>query len=331
MIAEPASSDLHRTPPRLRARPKGRDERAHEARPADAGCRSSPCALSLSQAVVRLAGRPASSREGAVEIQLVNVDVRYPNAPLVEPTGRRRGPRLRDEPPPVLLLLPLQRLGRHGPRPQPGGVHGPGRGRQARARSGREGRIRAEGPRERAARPREPRRRGAGGGAGREALRRRGRLRLQHGGATRTPAHPRQLLRDLPLQCERKDPAGEPRRWDRRRRQPAGERRARDRVRGRLRCRDRRSAGGDCQSITGGAIVDAPGWPASERGRYFFADNVTGQVWSVAVSADRLSVQTGSRREVVRVGSGAPVSLRLGPEGDLYIAVLPGRIVKLAP
>ncbi len=99
-------------------------------------------------------------------------------------------------------------------------------------------------------------------------------------------------------------------------------------------CRHGAASGGidgDCQSITGGAIVDAPGWPASERGRYFFADNVTGQVWSVAVSADRLSVQPGSRREVVRVGSGAPVSLRLGPEGDLYIAVLPGRIVKLAP
>ena len=31
------------------------------------------------------------------------------------------------------------------------------------------------------------------------------------------------------------------------------------------------------------------------------------------------------------IEGGAPVSMRLGPDGDVYVAVLPGRIVKLAP
>jgi glucose/arabinose dehydrogenase len=88
---------------------------------------------------------------------------------------------------------------------------------------------------------------------------------------------------------------------------------------------------GDCQSITGGAIVDNPAWPEAERGRYYFADNVNGRLWSLAVDATRAAVVPGSRRDVVRVTSGSPVSLRLGPDGDLYVAVLPGRIVKLAP
>ncbi len=99
-------------------------------------------------------------------------------------------------------------------------------------------------------------------------------------------------------------------------------------------CRHGPAAGGidgDCDSITGGAIVDSPAWPATERGRYYFADNVNGRVWSVAVDAARSSVVAGSRREVARVERGIPVSLRLGPEGDLYIAVLPGRVAKLAP
>jgi len=99
-------------------------------------------------------------------------------------------------------------------------------------------------------------------------------------------------------------------------------------------CRHGAAAGGidgDCDSITGGAIVDTPAWPATERGRYYFADNVNGRLWSVAVDAARSSVVAGSRREVARVERGIPVSLRLGPEGDLYIAVLPGRVAKLAP
>jgi glucose/arabinose dehydrogenase len=88
---------------------------------------------------------------------------------------------------------------------------------------------------------------------------------------------------------------------------------------------------GDCQSITGGLVVDTPSWPERERGRYYFADNANGRVWSVAVTAARDGVVAGSRREVARIQGGGPVSLRLGPDGDLYVAVLPGRIVRLAP
>jgi sugar lactone lactonase YvrE len=78
-------------------------------------------------------------------------------------------------------------------------------------------------------------------------------------------------------------------------------------------------------------IVDSPTWPESARGRYYFADNVTGAVWSVALNAARDGVVEGSRRDVASIEGGAPVSLRLGPDGNLYVAVLPGRIVRLAP
>lgn len=88
---------------------------------------------------------------------------------------------------------------------------------------------------------------------------------------------------------------------------------------------------GDCESITGGAIVDNPSWSASDRGRYYFADNVNGLLWSLGVDAARTSVVPGSRRQVAQVQGGIPVSLRLGPEGDLYVAILPGRIARLAP
>jgi len=99
-------------------------------------------------------------------------------------------------------------------------------------------------------------------------------------------------------------------------------------------CRHGAAAGGedgDCQSITGGVIVDNPAWPAADRGRYYFADNVNGRLFSVAVDPARASLVAGSRREVAQVQGGGPVSLRLGPDGDLYVAVLPGRIARLAP
>ena len=86
---------------------------------------------------------------------------------------------------------------------------------------------------------------------------------------------------------------------------------------------------GDCQSITGGLIVDAPSWPAAERGRYVFADNVNGRIWSVAVDAARTRIVAGTRREIARVEDGAPVSLRPGPGGEPYVAILPGRVARL--
>jgi glucose/arabinose dehydrogenase len=88
---------------------------------------------------------------------------------------------------------------------------------------------------------------------------------------------------------------------------------------------------GDCQSLTGGVIVDAASWPEAERGRYVFADNVNGRVWSIAVTPARDGLVQGTRRELARVQSGLPVSVRLGPDGEPYVAVFPGKVVRIGP
>lgn len=88
---------------------------------------------------------------------------------------------------------------------------------------------------------------------------------------------------------------------------------------------------GDCTSITGGVFLPAPRWPPGWAGRYLFADNANGRVWTLEVDAARTGVVAGSRREVARLSGGAPVSLRVGPDGDVYGAVLPGRVVRLSP
>lgn len=87
---------------------------------------------------------------------------------------------------------------------------------------------------------------------------------------------------------------------------------------------------GDCQSITGGAFVDGRAWPAAWQGHYLFADNANGRVWSLRLTADRRGVVAGSRREVGTIG-GSPVSIRPGPDGLLYVAVLSGRVVRIGP
>jgi glucose/arabinose dehydrogenase len=88
---------------------------------------------------------------------------------------------------------------------------------------------------------------------------------------------------------------------------------------------------GDCISITGGAIVDNTAWPAAVRGRYYFADNGDGRIWSLAVDSTRSTLVAGSRVDVTQT-NGTPVSLRIGPDGDLYVADLTlNKILKLAP
>lgn len=95
-----------------------------------------------------------------------------------------------------------------------------------------------------------------------------------------------------------------------------------------------RSAGGgvdgDCRSITGGAFLSGPRWPAPLRLRYVFGDNANGRIWSLELTGDRQGVVPGSRREIVRV-SGMPVSFRSGPDGDVYVAILPGEILRISP
>ena len=97
-----------------------------------------------------------------------------------------------------------------------------------------------------------------------------------------------------------------------------------------LRSASLRAIDGGCQSITGGAFLSGPRWPAALRGRYAFADNVRGRLWTLQLTPTRDGVVAGSRQDLGRV-RGMPVSLRSGPDGDLFIAVLPGRLLRLSP
>jgi glucose/arabinose dehydrogenase len=96
-------------------------------------------------------------------------------------------------------------------------------------------------------------------------------------------------------------------------------------------CRHGSGPDADCQSITGGVFLPAPRWPPALAGRYLFADNANGRLWTLEVDAARTGVVPGSRREVGRIRGGAPVSLRVGPDGDVYAAILPGRVVRISP
>jgi glucose/arabinose dehydrogenase len=96
-------------------------------------------------------------------------------------------------------------------------------------------------------------------------------------------------------------------------------------------CRHGDAAGGvdgDCQSITGGAFLEGPAWPPEWRGLYLFSDNVNGRVWTLTPDAARTGVVPGSRREVGRI-AGMPVSMRVGPDGLVYVAAFgAGSIVR---
>ena len=86
---------------------------------------------------------------------------------------------------------------------------------------------------------------------------------------------------------------------------------------------------GGCTSITGGMIVDSCDWPADFRGRYVFADNSNGSVWTVQPNPSRDGV-TGVRADFATL-DGAPVAIRTASDGSLDIATLSGRIVRFAP
>jgi glucose/arabinose dehydrogenase len=87
---------------------------------------------------------------------------------------------------------------------------------------------------------------------------------------------------------------------------------------------------GGCRSITGGTFLDGPRWPEALHGGYVFGDNVNGRIWTVELTGDRRGVVPGSRRELA-VAAGAPVSFRVGPDGAVYVAVLPGEILRISP
>jgi uncharacterized protein (TIGR03382 family) len=96
---------------------------------------------------------------------------------------------------------------------------------------------------------------------------------------------------------------------------------------------------GNCNSMTGGVIVDSCSWPAQWRGQYFFGDSDTGYVSALKINAARDNVEGTSPRTVVgRFGPPEPqfpVAFHLGPDGDLYVAIFNdtgvGRIAKISP
>jgi glucose/arabinose dehydrogenase len=96
---------------------------------------------------------------------------------------------------------------------------------------------------------------------------------------------------------------------------------------------------GNCNSMTGGVFVDSCAWPDALRGQYFFGDSDTGYVSALKINATRDNVSGATPRTIIgRFGPPQPqfpVAFRIGPDGDLYVAVFNdqgmGRIAKISP
>jgi glucose/arabinose dehydrogenase len=76
-----------------------------------------------------------------------------------------------------------------------------------------------------------------------------------------------------------------------------------------------------CKSINGGLIVDDCRWPDEFRGRYYFADNNNGRIWSLQPSPARDGIVRGSRRDVGKA-DGFVVDMDVGLDGALYATVM---------
>jgi MYXO-CTERM domain-containing protein len=88
---------------------------------------------------------------------------------------------------------------------------------------------------------------------------------------------------------------------------------------------------GNCTCMNGGQIIDSCDWPAPWKGLYFFGDCANGRLWTLQPNAARDGIVAGSRKQIGQLGGAVPVSFKNGPDGGLYIAALPGRIVRLSP
>jgi glucose/arabinose dehydrogenase len=87
---------------------------------------------------------------------------------------------------------------------------------------------------------------------------------------------------------------------------------------------------GGCQAVTGGQIVDSCTWPDPFRGRYVFGDSSTASLWTLTPNGARDGI-VGGRENFASI-SGAPVAIRVGNDGALYVAVYDqGRIARIAP
>jgi glucose/arabinose dehydrogenase len=98
-------------------------------------------------------------------------------------------------------------------------------------------------------------------------------------------------------------------------------------------CRHGVAAGGidgGCEAITGGAFLSGPRWPAALRDRYLFGDSATQHLWTLQLTGDRTGVIAGSRQALAAPG-GSPVSIRTGPDGDLWVVLYEGSVLRLSP
>ncbi len=83
----------------------------------------------------------------------------------------------------------------------------------------------------------------------------------------------------------------------------------------------------DCSSITGGTFIDNCAWPASQRGKYFFADYGSGNFMSLTTNGARDAVSA-----VNMLGAVSSVTaIREGVDQNLYLvrAIVGGRVVRV--
>ena len=87
-----------------------------------------------------------------------------------------------------------------------------------------------------------------------------------------------------------------------------------------------------CESITGGLIVDSCEWPEEFRGKFFFGDSENGRLWTVQPTEDRNDIVQDSQLDLGS-SNNPVVHFGFGPDNALYYASLGGqsRIVRIAP
>jgi glucose/arabinose dehydrogenase len=90
-----------------------------------------------------------------------------------------------------------------------------------------------------------------------------------------------------------------------------------------------------CKSINGGLIVDDCRWPEPYRGRYYFADNANGRIWSLQPTPARDGIVKGSRQDVGQA-TGFVVDMDVGADGAMYLAVMrippdESKVLRIAP
>ena len=76
-------------------------------------------------------------------------------------------------------------------------------------------------------------------------------------------------------------------------------------------------------AVTGGLIPDRCGWPEVFGGtHYVFGDSSKDWIRALPVNADRTGVSSSAAVEFGSWNNGRPVSIRMGPDGSLYIVFL---------